>query len=294
MVVNFGCKKEEPIPTTSSSTFLITPGDIIVVTGGRSLVQLDSNGGFKQVLYTLPNVTETIYDVAWKGDTKEIMFTINGAARVGAISVVDGAFRNLITDANLTGALKGIAQLTNGDILVGEVNNVERFTSAGVRRILVNGVVWPNTLGGTSTTIEQIYPTVNGGFIVCSSGSDNVKRYTADAVIVGGAVVSGIAGTTDAFGCIELADGRIAMAFNGTTDTIRTVTAAMGSIATIYSDLAVLGSPRTMTLNISGNILSVDSVFNQIVEITPSGSFVRTLGGGLVNTPNALFSVPNY
>ena len=290
----FGCKSEDPIPTTSSSTFVLNPGDIIVVSAGRTLVQLDANGSYKQVLYTLPNVAESIYAIAWKGDTKEIMFTINGSARVGAISAVDGSYRNLITDVNLTGALKGLAQLNNGDILVGEVSNVERFTSTGIRRTLVNAVTWPNTLGGSSTTIEQLHPTANGGFIVCSSGSDNVKRYTADAVIVGTAVVSGIAGTTDALGCIELSDGRIAMAFNGTTDTIRTVTAAMGSIATLYSDLGVLASPRTMTQNLNGNILVVDSAFNQIVEITRTGSFVRTLGGGLLGTPNALFSVPNY
>ncbi len=294
IVFNFGCKKQDPVPTTSSATFVVTPGDIIVVTGGRTLVQLTSDGGFKQVLYTLPNVSETIYDVAWKADTKEIMFTINGSARVGAISVVDGSYRNLITDVNLTGVLHGLAQLNNGDIIVGEVSNVERFTTAGIRRTLVNGVTWPNTLAATSTTIEQLYPTANGGFIVCSSGSDNVKRYTENAVIVGAAVVSGIAGTTDAYGCIELADGKIAMAFNGTTDTIRTVTAAMTGIATIYSDLAVLASPRTMARASNGNILVVDSAFNQIVEITSTGSFVRTLGGGLLGTPNALFSVPNY
>lgn len=294
MVFTYSCKKEDPIPTTSSATFVLNPGDIVAVTGARTLVLLNSDGGFKQVLYTLPNVAETIYAIAWKGDTKEIMFTINGAARVGAISAIDGSYRTLITDVNLTGLLKGLTQLNNGDILIGEVSNVERFTTNGIRRTLVNAVVWPNTLGATSTTIEQLYPTADGGFIVCSSGSDNVKRYTENAVIVGGPVVSGIVATTDALGCIELADGRIAMAFSGTTDTIRTVSAAMAGITTIFSDLAVLAAPRTMTLNLSGNILVVDSAFNQIVEITSSGSFVRTLGGGLLGTPNAVFSVPNY
>ncbi|MBY0414759.1 MAG: hypothetical protein K2Q18_11360, partial [Bdellovibrionales bacterium] len=125
-------------------------------------------------------------------------------------------------------------------------------------------------------------------------GSANVKRYTENAVAVGPTVVSGIAGTTIAYGCIELADGKIAMAFNGTTDTIRTVTAAMGGIATLYSDIGILASPRTLTQTLNGNILIVDSVFNHIVEITTTGTFVRTLGGSLLGTPNAVFSVPNY
>lgn len=290
-----GCKQEAPIPTYSNQSNLVKPGDIVVVNGtSRSLLLLDSNGGYKTVLYDLDNIAESIYGVSFKSDTKEIIFTVNGSARVGAVSVVDGTYRTLITDGNLTGLLKGLTQLSNGDILVAEVNNVERFTTNGVRRRNVSGVTWPNTLGGTSTTIEQLFATADGGFVVCSSGSDNVKRYTAAAVIVGGAVVSGIAGTTDAIGCIELADGKIAMAFNGTTDTIRTVSGAMTGITTLYSDLGVLAAPRTLSQTLNGNILVVDSVFNHIVEITTAGVFVRTLGGTILGTPNAVFSVPNY
>ena len=295
MAVFFGCKQEEAIPTKSNQTNLVKPGDIIVVNGtSRSLLLLDSNGGYKTVLYDLDNIAESIYDVAFKRDTNEIIFTVNGSARVGAVSVVDGKYRTLISDTNLTGALKGLTQLNNGDILVSEISNIERFTTNGVRRTNVSGVTWPNTLGGTSTTAEQLFATADGGFIVCSSGSDNVKRYTQNAVIVGAAVVSGIVGTTDAFGCIELADGNIAMAFSGTTDTIRTVSAAMTGIATIYSDLAVLAAPRTLSQTLNGNILVVDSGYNQIVEITSTGTFVRTLGGSIIGTPNAVFSVPNY
>ncbi|MEA9355299.1 hypothetical protein SHI21_03765 [Bacteriovorax sp. PP10] len=295
MTFFFGCKQDKAIPTKSNETYLVRPGDIIVVNGtSRSLILLDSNGNYKTVLYDLDNIAESIYDVALKKDTNEIIFTVNGSPRVGAVSLVNGAYRTLIADANLTGALKGLTQLQNGDILVSEISNIERFTTTGVRRTSVAGVTWPNTLGGTSTTAEQLFATADGGFIVCSSGSDNVKRYTQNAVIVGAAVVSGIAGTTDAFGCIELADGKIAMAFNGTTDTIRTVSAAMTGIATIYSDLAVLASPRTLTQALNGNILIVDSGYNQIVEITTTGTFVRTLGGSLIGTPNAVFSVPNY
>lgn len=295
MAFFFGCKNKVAIPTKSNQNYLVKPGDIIVVNGtSRSLLLFDSNGEYKAVLYDLDNIAESIYDVAFKKDTNEIIFTINGSARVGAVSVVNGTYRTLISDANLTGALKGLTQLSNGDILVAEISNIERFTTNGIRRTLVSGVVWPNTLGGTSTTIEQLSATVDGGFIVCSSGSDNVKRYTENAVIVGGAVVSGIAGTTDAFGCIELADGNIAMAFSGTTDTIRTVSAGMTGIVSIYTDLAVLASPRGLTQTLNGNILVVDSVYNQIVEITRTGTFVRTLGGSILGTPNAVFSVPNY
>lgn len=292
--LTFGCKQDKAIPTTSSQSYLIKPGDILVVNmSSDSLLHFDSNGVYKGVLYDVDNVGESLYGIAWKSDTKEIIFTVNGAPRVGAISVVDGTYRNLITNANLSGTLRGLTQIPGGDILVIETSNVERFTTNGVRRTSVSGVTWPNTFSAT-TAPEQISTTSNGELILC--GSANVNRFTTNAVRVGAAVVSAIAGTTAGNGCVEMDNGSIAVAFNGTTDTIRTVGSGMtqASIATIYSDLAILASPRWLTKTISGNLLTVDSVFNQIVEITPSGTFVRTLGGGVLGTPNAVFSVPNY
>lgn len=290
-----GCKPGDPIvETRSSQAFLIKPGDIIVSSlTSDSLVQLDSDGNFKSILHTLPVPTDSIYAMAFKSDTKEIIFTINGTARVGAISVVDGSYRTLILNVNLTGALRGLAQLPGGDILIAEANNVERFSSEGVRRTLVSGVTWPNTLSATAAP-EQIDIAANGDIIVC--GSANVNRFTQNAVRVGAAVLSAIAGTTAATGCIEMSNGSIATAFSGTTDTYRSVASTMlqASIATIYSDLAYLSTPRWLTQNLSGNLLSADSALNQIVEFTPTGSFVRTLGGSVVVAPNAVFSVPNY
>ncbi len=289
----FGCK-QDPIPTSSSSSYLIKPGDILVINStSDSLLQFDSEGTYIRTLYDVDNIGESLYGIAWKSDTKEIIFTVNGSPRVGAISVVDGTYRNLISDANLAGTLRGLTQLPGGDILVIETANVERFTSAGVRRTSVSGVTWPNTFSATAAP-EQIYTAANGDIILC--GSANVNRFTQNAVRVGAAVVSAIAGTTAATGCIEMSSGSIAVTFNGTTDTIRSVGAAMtqASIGTIYSDLAVLASPRWLTQTLSGNLLTVDSVFNQIVELTPAGVFVRTLGGGILGTPNAVFSVPNY
>ena len=289
-ILTIGCKKEDPVPTVTTQNNVIRPGDIVVVNmASDSLILLDSNGNYKQVLLDLDNIGESFYGVAFKTDTNEIMFTINGSPRVGAISVVTGSYRTLISNANLTGALRGLTQLSNGDILVSEAANVERFTSAGVRRTLVSGVVWPNTLGATANP-EQLYATANGEFVVC--GSANAKRFTVNAVQVGSTMTLG--GTPQAYGCIELDDGSIALSYNGTTDQIRVANATLTSSTQLYLDPAVMGSPRTLTKTLSGNILTVDSVFNQIVEITRTGTFVRTLGGSLLGTPNAVFSVPNY
>jgi hypothetical protein len=288
-----GCKSEDPVPTTSSQAFLIKPGDLIVVNStSDSLLLLDSNGNFKTVLYDVDNIGESLYGIAFKSDTKEIIFTVNGATRVGAVSVVDGTYRNLISDTNLTATIRGVTQLVGGDILVAENNNVERFSTTGVRKVLVNAVVWPNTLGAM-TNIEQLHATADGGFIACASTSDNLKRFTENVVQVGVTVAPGVG--TDIFGCVEMANGSIAMSYNiGATDSIRTASSLLAGVTSIYADQAYLGSPRTLTIALNGNILTVDSIYNQIVEITPTGTFVRTLGGGILGTPNAVFSVPNY
>lgn len=289
-----GCKKQLPVFTDSKRINLIKPGDLIVVNmASHSLLLLNSNGEFKTTLYDVDNISETLYGLAFKADTKEIIFTVNGSPRVGAISVIDGSYRALITDANLTGTLRGLTQLPGGDILVIETSNVERFTTSGVRRTLVSGVTWPNTFSATAAP-EQIHTTLNGELILC--GSANVNRFTQNAVRVGAAVVSAIAGTTAATGCIEMADTSIAVSFSGTTDTIRSVASSMlqASIGSIYSDLNYLSSPRGLTQTLSGNLLTVDSVYNQIVEFEIDGTFVRTIGGSILGTPNAILSVPNY
>lgn len=293
LILSLGCKSKAPVKTVSSQINLIKPGDLIVVNStSRSLLLLDSDGNFKQVIYDVDNIAESLYGIAFKSDTNEIIFSVNGSPRVGAISVVNGTYRTLIADANLTGTLKGLTQTPSGDILVIENTNVERFSSTGVRRTLVSGVTWPNTFGAIAGP-EQITSAANGEIIIC--GSANVKRYSATAgAQVGASVVSGIAGTTATFGCMELSNGKVAISFSGTTDTISTCTGAMTGVAALYSDIAVLGAPRTLTQTLNGNLIIPDSTFNQLVEITTSGTFVRTLGGTLLGTPTAAFSVPNY
>ena len=67
-----------------------------------------------------------------------------------------------------------------------------------------------------------------------------------------------------------------------------------GTNKSLYIDAGQLATPKTLSLSLNGNLLVVDSGFNQIVEITTDGLFVRTLGGSVLGAPNAAFSVPNY
>ena len=293
LIFSFGCKQKASIPTLTSQDNLIKPGDLIVTNGGsRSLILLDSEGNYKKVLYDFDNL-DYVYGISFKSDTKEIIFTINGAPRVGAISVIDGAYRNLILDVTLTGVLKGLTQLNSGDILVAKATSIERFTSKGVRITSASAPVWPITVGVSS--VEQLSATKDGGFISCSSVSDNVRKFSKDFTPMA-TIVSGIPLNTDAMGCIELADGKVAMAFSGTAlDQIMTVEGDLsGANLQLYLDQGILTTPKNLSQSLNGNILVADSGFNYILEITTTGVFVRTLGDSVLSAPNAVFSVPNY
>ena len=293
LIFSFGCKQKTSIPTLTSQENLIKPGDLIVTNGGsRSLILLDSAGNYKRILYDFDNL-DYVYGISFKHDTKEIIFTINGAPRVGAISVIDGTYRNLISDINLTGVLKGLTQLNNGDILVAKATSIERFTSKGIRITSAIAPIWPITVGVSS--VEQLSATKDGGFISCSSVSDNVRKFSKDFVPMA-SIVSGIPLNTDAMGCIELTDGKIVMAFSGTgLDQIMSVAGDLsGTNLELYLDQGVLTSPKSLSQSLNGNILVVDSGFNYILEITTTGLFVRTLGDSVLSAPNAVFSVPNY
>lgn len=277
---------EDPKPTTSN--FTMVPGDIVVSnTGNDSLILLDSDGNFKDTLLDVVNGSETIYGIGWLESTNELIVTVDGSDRVMAISAFDGEVRTFITNANLAGTLRGITQLTGGDILIIESNNVERFTTNAVR--VTSG--WPIT--GIMTTPEQIDALSNGGFVACSRGTDEVRTYTSAGVQVN-STASGVGGTTDGYGCIEMTDGRIATVWVGTTDSVIIFNAALSSAVATYSDTSLLGNPRGIAQAKNGNLLIVDATLHHIVEIDTTATFVRTLGSSTLSTPQHIFVIPDY
>ncbi len=283
-------KKEEVVRTYSYETNLIKPGDIIVSNGNSdSLILLDSSGEYKKTLYDVDNLSETISGIAYKSDTKEIIFTVTGAAfRVGAISIVDGTYRNFIINSSLTTPLRGVAVMTDGNILVTHAGLIQKFTSEGIR-VTVGG--WPKTLMGTPQQIESL---PNGGFLNCSDTTDLVRTYDSSGTQTGTSAASGIATTTDVFACIQLSDGRIANAWNGTTDTISLWNSDFSGRVNLYSDTSILGNPRGMAQRANGNLLIADSTNNYLVEIDLDGNLVDRLGGSILNGPTSVFVMPSY
>lgn len=278
---------EEPIETTS--TFLIQPGDVVVTNiTNDSVVLLDSTGNYKQVLYDVQNNIEAPYGVGWKSDTQEVMVSVDGADRVMAISAVDGTVRTLIQTSQLNGSIRGVAQLTDGSIIVAESHSIEKFDTNG-NRITVG---FPVT--GGINNVENVYPKADGGFIVCSRVGDVVRTYAADGTMEN-STASGIGGTTDGYGCTELSDGRIATSWSGTTDTVAIYDSLLGSTSATYNDTAYVPSPRGLAQLANGNIIVSDASYHHLVEIDPdTGDFVGIFSGYSLSTPNQLYVIPDY
>lgn len=286
-----GCNTSSDSPVTYT-TYLIEPGDLVVTnSGNKTVVLLNENGTYKTTLLDLAQA-ETPTGIAFNSTTKELLITVEGTAdRVIGISAYNGTRSDFINDiANLTGTLNGITQLTQGDIVIAETNAIERYSSSG-DRVTTGG--WPKTGGVIMTTLNQFTALSDGNFFACSSGTDQARIYSNTGAQVATSGVSGIAGTTDVFGCTVLANGSFAIAWNGTTDTIQIRASNLTTIDASYSNTTLLANPRGMAQKANGNIVIVDQTANHIVEITTAGALVDTYGDA-INTPISIYVVPDF
>lgn len=273
---------EDPAPAADC----IVSGDIVVSNSGSdALVVLNSDGTFKSIAYYVSSATENLYGIAWSSLTNEILIVVDGVDRIVALNPVDCTTRTAVIDVNLTGTLRGIAQLTSGDILVSETSNIERFGSNGNR--VTSG--WPLA---AQTGASGLSPLSNGGFVHCSTTTDVVRTYNSAGTQVA-TRSSGIAATTDAMDCFTMNDGSIATTWSGTSDTVSIYSSSLTPVSS-YSNTAYLAAPGGIAQRsgTSGNLLVVDRVYNYVVEITTAGALVGTFGSGILSTPENILVVP--
>ncbi|WP_372655135.1 hypothetical protein [Halobacteriovorax sp.] len=278
---------QDPIPTTSS--FVVTPGDIVVSNiTNDSVVLYSSDGDFKRVLYDVQNNAEVPYGVGWKHDTLEVMVAVDGSDRVMGISAIDGSTRTIIQSASLSGSIRGVTQLVDGSILIAESNGVEKFTTDGVR--VTDGF----PINGGINNVENVFAKSDGGFIVCARGGDVVRTYQSDGTM-DDSTASGIGGTTDGYGCTELDDGNIVTAWSGGTDTIAFYDSGLNDAGYSYNDSSTLPSPRGVAQLENGNIIAADATYHHLVEIdSTTGEFVGILASSGLSTPNQIVVIPDF
>lgn len=260
-------------------------GHIVVANSlNKSVVLLDSNGAHVRDLMTLDGTTtEFPGGIASYNNGQEILVTIDSAAadRVNRIRLSDGFMENgFILNGNLTGALRGITVLNSGYILITEGAAIEQFITPTLR----NTVGWPIAPMTGGATLRPIAST--GGFLHCSFTTDAVRTYNTAGTQVA-TQVSGVGATTDGLGCAANTDGKVAVTWNGTTDTTKiyqdlTLT-NVGAVS--YSNLVLLPNPRGVDFLPNGNILVADGTTNLLVEISQTGTLVRTIASPSISGP---------
>lgn len=285
---------EDPLVSISN---LSAPPSAIIVANSSTVVALDKEGNFHKVIFS-PATGETVTGIAWSWTNNEVLVSVNRAPTdlVYGISAIDGSTRIVISDSAIgqNTNFVGLVQLKNdGDILVHENTTAERFDQYGVRE--TSG--WPKNI--SNQYARQYYPTMAGGFIACSANTDIVRVYDDNGTILN-STNSGIAGTTNSYGCAELDDGTIAVSWEGTTDTIRlydsTLSSTIWSFNNASSSSVNFNTPRQIAQLSDGNLAVIDAANNHILVLDAAdGSFVKTLGSGVVPTgAYGLLVVPNF
>lgn len=287
---------ESPIETSSDLVNLIQRGDIVVSNSGNdSIILLDSDGNYKDTLVSEQTSTTILFNgLAYDSINKEVLFnydhTTAALDAVKAIDLYDGSVRTVISNSQLNGTLPGVARLTNGDLVILEgTNGAEKFDANGVR-------VGNPFLTGLTTNIADVTRLIDGGMVICSSGTANTVRIyaatggaaTATATSVSpGPTLGALASTS----CTQGDDGTIYVAYSGGTDAVRAYSSNLSTVLWTFTDTNVLTTPGKLAVSASGTILVTDTAFHHIVEISSTGSLVRVIGGAALNVPNNIVVV---
>lgn len=284
-----GCDSSQEGYLAPEASVAALYGSIVIANQGTKTVSLLTKDGkwIKDLLRLDASSTDIPYGLALDNEGY-VMVVVDGVDRVVRAPLISGhgnESSNFIINSLLNGNLRGITQLSGGDYLVVESNNLERFDTAGTR-ITTGG--WPRALQTAGSGVAAL---PSGGFIQCSTGTDVVRAYT-DAGVQTATASSGIAGTTDVIGCEVGPNGEVGVAFSGTTDTIRVYTnSTLSTVAYSYSNSSILSNPRDIAFTPEGNLLAVDGTSNLIVEIDPSGNFVRTITTAVLSTPTKIMVI---
>lgn len=288
---------DSPIESSSNDVNLIQTNDIIVTNSGNdSIVLLDSNGNFKNVLVDTQTDATLIYNaLAYDSVNDQILFnndsTTAALDAIKSISLYNGTVSTVITTSNLNGVLPGLARLVDGDLVTIEgTTALEKFDSDSVR-------VGAPFASGLTANLVDINPLSNGGYVVCSTATANtVRTYNAAGVLQATATSANplpTLGALAATSCFEDGEGRMVVVYSGATDYVRVYTdTSMTTVDWSFSDTNVLTTPGKASVRPNGNILVTDTAFNHIVEITANGAFLRTIGGAGLATPLNILVVP--
>ncbi len=258
---------------SSYSNLHINRHELIAVSYvNRDLSSYNLRTKIQKTVSNLSRGTDTARGVVLLEDTNELAVALDGRDRVIAISPIDGSTRDLIVDGQLNGVIRSITQLDDGDILVIETSNIERFSKEGLRRT----AGWPISLP-SGTQIRDLRDN-SGDFIACAGGTtDQARIYDIDGNQLH--ATSGPPGH-DARGCEQLLDGRLVVAWAGAADQLIVYDSDFSNPQVIVSnlDIGIMPNPNSIAISREGNILVADTSRNNVIEFDTNGNFIQSFG----------------
>lgn len=282
---------QDPIELSSQDYLNIKSNDILVLSQGtRSVIQLDSNGQHKDVLFVAP-LGSTLRTLTWDQVTRRVLvgYTYATTTKIASVAPITKEVNDFSINSFITTAIT--AMIPNGsDFIFSTTPTSLRKLNANGAHIVGPGFPLNTTLAGT---VVQMASLSNNQFLICSTSAPYIKIFNASGQVQ--FTASGITpptGTTALSGCESLANGKIVLAWSGTTDTIAIYDRSnMATALFTYSDTSILGSPKWIQKASNGNILVGDTTFNLFVELTPQMQFVRAIGEGYFSNPVQFISL---
>lgn len=212
-------------------------------------------------------------------DAETILVTVDGVPdRVDRIHLRTGQTESgFLFDQALTGALKGVARLSSGDVLVSDAAtgaHLERFAIPNGSAPLRYTVGWPVTL---LAGVQMMSPLPQNRFLACAgSTGDLVGIYNGAAQLLAKATaltpVPSLGSAHDVNGCVADDHGLVAAAFKGTASALRVFKPDLSATLWTFRDASLLSSPSALAVRFNGNWLVADSVTNLILEIDDAGN----------------------
>lgn len=289
--------EKSPVETFNDSVNMIQSDDIVVVNQTNdSIILLDRDGNFKTTLVDEATSNTINYSgINWDSIDKRLLFVndtnVANTESVKSISLYNGRVEDVINTIFLTGTLRSIARLTNGDYLIVEsATTVEKFDT-NLQRVgnpffsaLVNA---NNDLNSLST----------GGFLSCSSSTGSaIRTHSATGATVATATsaapVPSMGSAMQCIGADERPDGTIAVSFSGTNDGVRVFSADLSTVVWTYQNSTVLSNPGKLAVRSNGNVLVPDLSLHHIVELSSDGQFIRIIQGAFVASAGHIKVIP--
>lgn len=292
----YGCIESDPLALSTVPAYDIQPGDIIISEYLEGQVyQYDSNGNFKNVILDVSGLSgDAPYGLSWDETTRQVLVSVDSSTGNDRIMGV-GAYKTQTvevfrdTAGDLAGTMRGVTRDTNGNYLVIDTHDIEKYDSS-FNRLTSSGSL--PFLVAPFISVGDISALSSGGFVACSYGSDEVKVFDSAGIVQGTA--SSYPGTTDGNSCVEMSNGNIAVAWSGTSDTIVIYDNTLSTVLHTFSNGTFMQRPTGISQAPNGNLLISDSQIDQVIEIDSEANYIRNLNTIAIQNPWDILVIPSF